>query len=219
MNIRNFFEWLEDFFGSGTFTATAADNAPMLIKDTSSSGTPTYAYVDGSESGEIKLTFDNTNEVQIITLYQGNNLQFDIDKIREVTFRLKVGQTNDSATTLVFGLAGDQNDAPDSVAQNCWFKASGGNTVVLETDDGTTDTDDVATGQSLGTTHKDFTISFACGKSDIRFFIDGQPVGQGQTFSMANYSGSLQAFLQFQKTADTNVDSVTVDMIQVRGIR
>lgn len=220
MASKDFWEDLYDFFGHGSFTATQADNGTLRIKDTSSSGTPTYAFVDGSSSGEVKITFDSTNEAQIVTLYQGDILQYDIDKIREVNYRVKVSTaTLDSANILVFGVAGDQNDTADSVAQNCWFRLAGSNTVVVETDDGTTDNDDKATGKTLSTAYKDFTISFAYGTDDVRFFIDGEPVATGTTFDMSAYTGSLQVFVQFQKSADTNTDSVTIDRISVRGIR
>ena len=217
---RNFWENRYDFFGSGTFTATAADNAPLLIKDSSAAGTPTYAYVDGSSSGELALDFSNTSEIQIVTLYQGNILQYDIDKIREVEFLLKMNQaTLDSTTSMVVGVAGDQNDAHDSVAQNCWFRLIGSNALVVETDDGTTDTDDVATGQTLSNSYKTLLINFAAGTNDIRFYVDGTPVATSTTFDMSAYTGSLQLFVQIQKTADTNTDGVTFDSIAIRGIR
>lgn len=217
---KDYWEFVCDFFGHDSFTTTAGDNAPFLIKDTSSSGTPTYALVDGSPAGELELKFSSTSEIQILTLYQNNVLQFDIDKIREVAWRVKVSDASfDSANTLVFGLAGDQNDAPDSVAQNCWFKLAGSNSIVVETDDGTTDLDDKATGKTLSTSYKDFLISFAAGKSDVRFFVDGEPVAQDTTFDMSAYTGSLQLFLQYQKTADANEHAVTIDRVSIRGIR
>lgn len=220
MSRKDFWEVVYDFFGHDAFTATAGDNAPLLIKDTSSAGTPTYALVDGSASGELAIAFDSTTEAQIVTLYQGNILQFDIDLITEVEYRVKTNQsTLDSATTLVFGLAGDQNDAADSVAQNCWFRLAGSDAIVCETDDGTTDLDDKATGKTLVNAYKDFKISFATGKSDIRFFVDGQPVATGTTFDMSAYTGSLQVFLQHQKASDNNTDGVTIDRISVRGRR
>lgn len=220
MALKDF--WMDeiDFFGHGSFTATQGDNGLLRIKDTSSGGTPTYAFVDGSSSGEVKLTFSNDNEIQILTLYQGDILQYDIDKIREFEARVKVSTaTLDSANSLVIGLAGDQNDTLDSVAQNCWFRLAGSNTIVVESDDGTNDNDDKATGKTLSTTYVDLKISFALGTSDVRFFIDGQPVATTTTFDMSNYTGSLQLYVQLQKTADTNTDSVTIDRISVRGIR
>lgn len=220
MSKTDFWEFFTDFFGSGALSATAADNSEMLIADTSVAGTPTYVYVDGSQSGEVALDFDSQAEAQNVCLYQGDKLQFDIDEIVEVEIRIKQNQaTIDSATSIAFGVTGDRNDAIDSIAQAAIFRLIGTNSVVVETDDGTTNNDDVATGKTLANAYKTFKISFAAGKSDVRFFIDGEPVAESTTFSMAAYSGSLQAFVQIQKTSDANTDGVTIDSIRIRGRR
>jgi hypothetical protein len=93
------------------------------------------------------------------------------------------------------------------------FKLVGSNAVLIETDDGTTDNDDKATGQTLVASFKRFVISFAAGKSDVRFFIDGDRVASATTFSMAAATGQLQPFVQIQKTSDNNTDSVSIDYI------
>ena len=217
---RNFWEYTCDFFGHDSFTATAGDNAPFLIKDTSAAGTPTYALVDGSPTGELALTFSSDTEAQILTLYQNNIEQYDIDLIREVEWRVKVSSaTLDTANILVCGVASGQNDTADSVAEHAWFRLSADNNLTVETDDGTTDNDDKATGKTLGTTYKNLLISFANGKSDIRFFVDNEPVATSTTFSMAAYSSSLQLFLQWQKSSDNNTQAVTIDRVSIRGIR
>ena len=223
MSSKDFWEFVEDFFGNEVFSTTAADNARFLITDTSAAGSPTYAVVDGSSSGEIAIDLASTSEIENVCLSQNDKLQFDIDKIREVNFRVKMNQAAlNAASQFAFGLAGDRNDAIDSIAQAALFRVVGADSttnVVVETDDGTNDNNDVATGKTLINAYKDFTISFATGKSDVRFFIDGQPVATDTTFDMSNYSGALQIFAQLQKTADTNTDGVTIDRISVRGIR
>lgn len=223
MAAKDFFEVVYDFFGQGTFTGTAADNAPFLITDTSSAGTPTYAYVDGSATGELKVDLAATNEVENVCVSMGDVLQYDIDNIVEVEFRVKMNQAAlTSGTSLAFGLTGDRNDAIDSIAQAVLFRliaADSTTAVVCESDDGTTDLDDKATGKTLINVYKEFKISFARGKSDVRFFIDGEPVAQSTTFSLAAYTGSLQPFMQIQKTATTATDGFTVDRISIRGRR
>jgi hypothetical protein len=210
------YTWEDRFFGQRSYSATATSNAGhnWAVTTTETAGTMVYAPVDGGPG--VSITFDSDSEIENGCLSFGNNLAFDIDSIIEATFRVKQGQaTIDSATSLAFGLIGDRNDAIDSIAQNMVFRLIGSNAVVVETDDGTTDTDDVATGKTLSTTATDFTISLATGKSDVRFFIGGQPVATGTTFSMAAYSGALQPFIQLQKTADVNVDSVTLEWVRV----
>lgn len=205
---------LFDFVGGpSSFTATAADNSPWRIADTSAAGTPTYALGNtGDDIGALTITFDSTNEIQNVCLYQGDILQYDIDACVDFNFRVKMGQaTPDSATSLAFGVCSARNDAIDSIAAHASFRLIGSSAIVVETDDGTTDLDDKATGKTLVAAYQTFQISFAKGKSDVRFFVNGNPVATSVTFDMSAYTAGLQMYLQFQKTADTNVDAVTID--------
>lgn len=225
--IQDYWEFCDDFFGGGTLS-TAGQGDPWVIADTSTSGTPTYVYVDGSATGEVAITLASTSEIENVCLSFGNVLCFDIDSIQGAEFRVKMGQAAIDATSQVaFGLTGDRNDAIDSIAQAALFRVVGADSttaVVVETDDGTTDNNDVATGQTLINAYKTFKIDFTQGTSDVRFFMDNGNgslvrVAAGTTFDMSGYTGSLQPFLQLQKTADTNVDSVTIDYVKVWGRR
>jgi|SRR6056300_546651 hypothetical protein len=228
--IQDYWDFCEDFQGHLLFSSTAASNTGhrFVIADTSTAGTPTYTTVDGSSSGEVALDFDSQEEIQNVCLYQADVLNMDIDKIRGVEFRVKQNQaTIDAASSIAFGLAGDRNAAIDSIAQAALFRCIGSNAVVVETDDGTTNNDDVATGESLTNAYKTFKIDFSQGKSDVRFFMTGSTLGStglkavatGTTFDMSAYTGSLQLFAQIQKTSDTNTDGITIDYIKAWGIR
>jgi hypothetical protein len=87
--------------------------------------------------------------------------------------------------------------------------------VTVETDDNTTDSGLIATGQTLATTYKKFYIDFTGGKTNVKFYIDGVRVAPATTFSMSGTTGSLQPFFQIQKAANTNVDSITIDYVRV----
>lgn len=214
--IQDFQEFCDDFNGTvATFPSSADPATPWLVDDTSSSGTP--AYTRGTSAAT--LTLASTNEIENVCLHFGDALDFDIDDIISIEFRAKVTATLDSATTIVMGLGSARNDDPDAVAANAFFKLAGSNAVVVETDDGVTDDDDNATGVSLAATYKRFVISFANGKSDVRFFIDGARVAASSTFDMSGYSAGLQPIFQIQKTADTNTDSLTIDYVKVLSRR
>jgi hypothetical protein len=204
----------DDFFGGKTYTTTVGEG-DWKITDTSSSGTPTYASVSPSATGEIALTFDNANEIQNVCLDFGDKLCFDIDNIQRAVFIVKTVASLNAATTLAFGLQSARNDDTDATANNAQFKLAGSNAVVCESDDGTTDNDDKASGVSLVATYKEFVIDFTGGKQDVKFYIDGQRVASTTTFSMSAATGSLQPFVQISKTASTNVNSVTVDYVSV----
>lgn len=215
--IQDFVEFVEDFLGPQTLTASPAGSDRWDIADTSSAGTPTYTV--GGINGEATLAFDSQSEIQNVCLFQSDVLNYDIDKLISIEMRVKTTATLDSTTSLAFGLASARNDAIDSIAEAALFRLIGDNTLVVETDDGTTNNDDVATGASLSSTYKRFVISFESGTSDVRFYVDGARVAASTTFDMSGYTAGLQPIVQIQKTADTNTDSVTVDYIKIRSQR
>lgn len=214
--IQDYIEYSDDFCGHGELPASQSDS-DWLVDDTSSSGSPSYT--KGGVGGEAVLTLASTNEVENVCLHHGDDLNFDIDNLMAVEMRVKTVASLDSTTTVVVGMGSARADDPDAVVANAFFKLSGSNTVVVETDDGTTDNDDVATGQSLAATYKKLVISFAGGKSDVQFFIDGQRVAASTTFDMSGYSAGLQPIFQIQKTADTNTDSLSIDYVKITARR
>lgn len=210
--IQDFQEFCDDFNGAVAAFPTTADPAtPWLIDDTSSSGSPTYTRGTSAAT----LTLASTSEIENVCLHFGDALDFDIDNIISVEFMAKTTATLDSTTTVVMGLGSARNDDPDAVAANAFFKLAGSNSVVCESDDGTTDNDDVSTGVSLSSTYKRFVISFAGGTSDVKFYIDGVRVAASTTFDMSGYTSGLQPIFQIQKTADTNVDTLVIDYVKV----
>ncbi len=214
--IQDFAIFEDDFFGADTFS-TAGQGSPWAIADTSTSGTPTYATVSPSATGEVALTLASTGEIENVCLSFGDKLCFDIDNIQRFEARVKVDAML-TGTELVFGLGSARNDTTDSVANNAWFKmvtATSTTAVVVETDDGTTDKDDISTGQTLSTTYKKFVIDFTGGKSNVKFYIDGSRVAASTTFDMSAATSSLQPIVQIQKASNTNVSAVTIDYIKV----
>ncbi|TWT49026.1 hypothetical protein KOR42_39420 [Thalassoglobus neptunius] len=220
---KDHYHWQPSFAHDGALPTSGNGVDGLIIADTSSAGSPSYNFVPGENAGAVNMAFDSQAEIQNLCLHMGDNLQFDIDTITEAYFRLKMNQAAlDATTQLAFGLTSARNNAIDSITEAALFRVIGADdttALVLETDDGATDNNDVATGKSLINEYLDFLISFGTGKRDVRFFIDGQPVAIGQTFSMANYAGGLQPFVQLQKTADANVDGVTITNMYVRGRR
>lgn len=216
----------DDFTGHRIYSATAGSNVGhnWVIADTSSAGTPTYAPVDDATDGfmgGVALDFDSQAEAQNVCLYHADLLWADIDLLTEVNFLVKMNQAAiDATTSVAFGLASERNDAIDSIAEAALFRLVGSastTAVVVETDDGTNNNDDVATGKTLINAYKRFTINFAAGTNDVRFFINGEPVATSTTFDMSNYTSCLQPFVQIQKTSDANTDGLTLAQVEVRG--
>lgn len=198
----------DDFNRGQTYSTTPGHNGwTFAITGT----TPTCVNING---GGVKLTLTSTSESQIASLYQNDVLAIPLLGLQRIRFNAVVAGI-DAVTTLTMGVGSAKNDAADSVATNAWFRMQGSastSLVVVETDDGTTDNDDVATAASLAAVSKEFIIDFTHGINDIRFMIDGQPVATGTTFSMGAASSTtyVQPLVQLQKASGTGVPSVTI---------
>ena len=206
---------VENYDRAQAFTTTPGEGG-WTIADTSSAGTPTYLCVT-EDGGAAKLTLAATSESENVCLYFNDVLPLDIASLHRIEFVAKVAGI-DAVTTLVFGLGDARNDTPDTVATNCWFRMEGSvstTAVVVESDDGVTDSDDKATGTTLSSTYKKFLIDFTNGISDIRFFIDGERVGSATTFTLAGITSgqNVQPMIQLQKASGTGVPSITIAQI------
>ena len=121
-------EYIEDFLGPQTLTASPAGSDQWDIADTSSSGTPTYTV--GGTNGEATLAFDNTSEIQNVCLFKSDVLNFDIDYVQSIELRVKTVATLDTATSLAFGLCSARNDAIDSLAAHASVRLIGSNSLM-----------------------------------------------------------------------------------------
>lgn len=218
--------WRHQFRGHQLVAATASGTGGPFVKaDTSAAGAPTLVGLNG---GGIRMLLEATNEVQNLCLYFGDILSFDIDEIVRAWFVVKCAAALNAAESIAWGLTGARNDAIDSIAQAAIFRCIGDQSVVVETDDGTTDLDDKPTGLTLGATWKRFEIDFASRnttvdppsvslgrKSNIEFYgansLGSQRrVASGTRFDMSAYTGGLQPFFQIQKTAATSTGNLDI---------
>jgi hypothetical protein len=210
---------VDRFDRAQAFTTTPAGEFGWTAKDTSAAGTPTYLCVT-DDGGAAKLTIAATSEEEIVTLYQNDVLPFDLAKIQSVGFTVKVAGI-DAVTTLVFGVGSAQSDTEDSVAVNAWFRMEGSastSNLLVETDDGTSDLDDKATGTTLSSTYKKCVLDFTNGLSDIRFFVDGAPVATSTTFTLSGITAgqNVQLFAQLHKASGTGVPSITISNVEIQ---
>jgi len=199
-----------DRFDRAQVLTTTPGHNGWTVADTSSSGTPTYL----TTSNGMVLTLQATSEAQIVTMFQNDILYLPSAKLKGVEFDVEVAGI-DAVTTLVFGVASERNDTDDTVAEHAWFRMEGSastTAVVVETDDGTNDNNDIATGKTLAATKFRFRIDFENGLSDVKFYIDGDRVAAGTTFDMSNIGATqgLQPLVQIQKASGTGVPSVTI---------
>lgn len=207
--------YTDDFVGSSVTFPTSANIGTPWVTAVTGAAPPTHVRAGSLAT----LTLTSASQIQILGLHHGDSLAFDIDDIQRVTMRVRIGaSTFTSGSILCFGVGSARNDAANDVAANAWFRMEGANSTTLvycETDDGTRDVDDISTGQTLGTTFRDFVIDFTGGKSNVKFYIDGIRVCASQTFDMSAYSSGLQPIIQLQKAANTNADVCVIDFVDI----
>ena len=206
---------IDDFNRAQVFSTTPGHNG-WTIKDTSPGGSPSYECISEDE-GAARLLLAATNEAEIVTLFQNDVLSYRLDHLHHLWWIAKVSGI-DAATTLALGLASAQNDTLDSVATNAWFRIEGSDStenIVVETDDGTTDDDDNASGLTLGSEYKKLMLDFTDGLSKVRFHVDGEVV---DTLNMGSLAAGArcQPFVQLQKASGTGTPSVTIAQFGVQ---
>lgn len=217
--IVDFQEYVDDFVGASVTFPTSANIGTPWLTDVTGAAPPTHV----RNSGAAILTLTADNQAQILGLHHNDAKSFDINDLIRVEMRAKIGaSTFTSGSILVFGVSSDRSDTADSMAESAWFRMEGANSTTLvycETDDGTTDKNDVSSGVTLGTTYKEFVIDFSGGKSNVKFYIDGVRVAASTTFDMSAYTGSVQPMIQLQKAANTNADVFTLDYVKILSRR
>lgn len=199
----------------------------LTTQDTSAAGTPTFDYVADAAGGAWAMKADTTNEVENITLYQGDQLTWSLAKKPIFRARVKIepdvtggGGAFAAGDKLVIGLASDRNATLDSVTTNAWFRFEGANSnILVETDDGTTDTDDKDTGVDwTADTYVELEID-CTNPAAVRFRIDGVDRTPAFTFAVPS-TGNLQVFAELQKAAAANKDHrITFDYLDVDAER
>lgn len=215
MIVRGTRTFVDYFDRAQTLAATAGMNG-WAVDDVSSSGTPTYLCGNG---GGMALTLASTSEAENVTMHFADVLAYELAKLKRVSFIAKVAAI-DALSVLVFGVGSAQADDEDTVAVNAWFKMEGATSttaIVVETDDGTNDNNDIATGTTLAAVYKKFTIDFANGLADVRFYVDDQRVAAATTFSMSAASAGqcVQPYIQISKPSGAGVPGVTIAQYEV----
>jgi hypothetical protein len=213
--IQDFQMYTDDFIGASVTLPTSANIGTPWVTAVTGAAPPTHV----RNASELVLSLTSTSEAQILGVSHGDALTFDIDDLQSIEMRVRIGAgTLTSGSILAFGVGSARNNTLDSVTAFAWFRMEGAvstTQVLLETDDNVRDIDDVLSGVTLGTTYKRFVIDFTGGKSDVKFYIDGQRVGASQRFDMSGYSAGLQPIIQLQKAANTNADVARVDYVKV----
>lgn len=224
---QDYFEYMEDFFGHGSMPVVAAANdsrsgGPYFLATVGTIGNLTYDFLTNESSGAVRLLHGSTSEAQVLNLTWNDTLSLDLRQQLYFEARVKMAQASlNSNSTLVMGFASGRNNTHGSITTHTLFSQAGGNYMSTECDDNVTDTAAVNTGVSFINAYKVFKID-ATNTSDIKFYIDGNRVNRGTTFTMSGLTSTtryVQPYLQFQKASSAAADGVIVDYIYVSGKR
>jgi len=207
--------FIDNFNRAQAFTTSPGENGWTAVL---TGTTPTSLGVT-EDGGAAKLTLSDGNESQLAVLYYNDVLVYDVRTLSNAWWVIKLDAVN-AVTNLAVGLASAHNTTLDNVATNAWFRLIGATSttaLVVETDDATTDTDDVATGTTLATVYKRLMIDFSEGLADVRFYIDGSRVAKGTTFKMSGLGAGLnvQPYCSLGKASGVGVPSVTIPQFGV----
>ncbi len=207
-----------------------ADTAPFCVLEKGATAATHLA----AAGGYYNLNLTATNEEQNLCLYMGDVLRYDIDQLIRVEWLAKLTSAAMTDVSLVMGMGSARNDTLDSVADHAWFKCIASLAVVCESDDGTNDNDDKATGETLVTAvERRFAIDFSVGvqtvsppgtskggKGNVHFYMDDSSgrlkrVCSSTLFDISNYSAGLQFIAQIQKASGTTLGVLGIKDIKV----
>lgn len=186
-------------------------------------GTTSCATID-SATGRIQLTLANNAAATNASIYQNDVLTYDIDQIDFIEWTAEVAAIG-ATTVATFGIGSNRASDEDTVVESAWFKIEGAtntSTLVVESDDGTNDNNDVSTsGESLSNSQKRMKIDFTYGTDDVRFYVENSDgdlvrVASGTTFDMSNYTGNLQPIVNLTKGATAGQPQVTIDHFRIQ---
>jgi hypothetical protein len=204
-----------------------------LYKEFTRSITNTPAALALTDGGYVTLALAVTNEAEAHRLSYGAGA-FRVEDLQWAKFRLAVDANLPANTQVAFGLAGSPQDDPDNNANGVWFKILADNTVVVESDDGVTDVDDVATPMTAGLTFRTYLLNFRDGmfRKDPRLggneggyrailpSIENangviREVARSTQFTLDGATATLQPFVQIAKTSSTDWAHLFVQEIEI----
>ena len=199
----------------------------FLIDETGSSGawntvevllnTPIGIRAD-TANGVVQMTMDADVNAEDAVIDFGDQRQFNVKAGLVFECRIDVAVLPTLTGQAVFGMSGDHNLDKDATTEAAWFKLDGSGAVLAESDDTTTNRDDIATGvTAVPGTYNTYLIDFT-NIADVRFYIDGASVATGTTFDMSaltDAEGLMQPYFSLDKGADAGLGTLDLDYVRI----
>ena len=213
--------------------STGQDGGPFKKVDTGTGAAITRT----SEGWKLTVDPSDTGGASYCGIHFDDQLAYDIDSIVSIDFLLRTNVAPVSGTTVGFGLASEviaHEEDVDAITEHAMFRALGSAALLLESDDGTNDTDDIAAGQNLSTSMQWFSIDLSQapqsvappgqsvgGKGNVHFYCGNSQgalrrVGDGTLFDVSNYTGGLQPYVFLSSTvADNGISDLSVIISEI----
>ena len=217
--LTNVFE--DDFVGAGHTAGIPVAGSPVAgyawVKKIQGAAPPTVAVVANGANGIISLALAANSEKEEATLYQNDQLTWDVTKGLVYESRVAFAVLPSVVgVEFVFGMQSSWIDGPDNASYFLRFQANGSGAVNCQSYDGITNTN-VASGVTLVAGVYHFFRIDAANPADIGFFIDGIRVNAIGSVGFA--ATGAAAILQLQSTAykaaGTGVGTLNIDFIAV----
>lgn len=220
---NDYLNFFDDFLGDYPANTTAMTANGWSKVETNGSGVTS----SDQANGVLTFAFDAVAEAATAVLYMINN-PFDIDDAPIVDFRLAIYDIgDDAALDINFGIANDTHatDA-DVITESAFFHLDGTSlALVLESDDGTEEQGDVATGVTLvDDTFYDFRVDMT-DKTSVTFWykavtaVAWTQLAAATTFNMENATSTLTPMVHVEKTSNDTLADVRLDFISFTATR
>lgn len=199
-----------------TLTGEAISDINLAVV-TAGAGIPTAQVTADDHS--VTLTLAANNEAESARMDFANQLVFNTEKKPYFETLATFTRNGAAASYALVGLASDYNANPDLISKSAWFKIIDSGTAiscVIESDDGTTDTDDLSTGYTIASaTQYRFAIDFA-DLNNVAFYINEQLVGK---IAVSAMTGNLQPYFIVAKDSGASQASLKTDYFRVESDR
>ena len=185
----------------------------------------TVDYMADEPGGALQLAQTSGNAAEAQQLTWGNQRMIDTDKNPVIEFRIRFDNTAgaNSAERWFVGIVADHTnseDSKDNIDHSCWFlmKGTAFTTVLVEADDGTTDTGDQASDQTLSDdTYALFKIDMS-DLADIKMYVNDVEQTGGTLDMSSSANQVVQPIVCFQRDDAGQTEAVMqteIDYIQI----
>lgn len=206
------------------FEGASGTTLPSWLGSQETGTDSTVAYVDDATGGEFRLLHGGTSEAQNMTIYGGDQLMLDVTKQPFFEARVKLNTVGAAFTAdqrIVIGLASARNAVLNDIVTHAWFKVEGPNfDLLLEADDGTTDTDDQdSTLNWSDNSYAVFRVSIVNDTTPVAVYEvdleDGAGFVVAGAIAIAAATGNLQPYVEMQRDAGAELEDARIDHIRV----